>query len=366
MTLQGDQRRQQYFQLSSKIAQLDNARLSSLFDANTLGTGWGRNHTLDLGGSKVFVKRLPITDIERDNLFSTNNLYTLPTYYNYGVGSAGFGVSRELVAHIKTTNWVLSGEIENFPLLYHYRVVPFSGERIEVDLERHNGYVAYWGGNDNIGRYMLDRVNASYELVLFLEYIPYVLQPWLEQHPSQAQRMLDDLRGTIDFLRKNEIIHFDAHFFNVLTDGTRTYLTDFGLVLDKNFTLSDDERALFDGNTHYDYGEIVWCLDYTMVHLYEALSEHDKRQMREKYGMSTENYDEMRSVFVRNIEAIHADGVLGLDEQYVDCVVKYRDIIILMYDFFSSLRANPKKDTLFPHTELRRLLNDTGLVADER
>ena len=113
-----------YYRISSQIALLDNEYLGSLFAASESSTGWGRNHTIDIGDSKVFVKRVPVTDSEHANLFTTRNLHDLPTYYNYGVGSAGFGVFRELVAHIKTTNWVLNGEIENFPLMYHYRIVP--------------------------------------------------------------------------------------------------------------------------------------------------------------------------------------------------------------------------------------------------
>src|SRR5260370_21652884 len=91
-------RRRTYFELSSLIAQIDNAQLRCLFEASESRAGWGRNHTIDLGSSKLLVKRVPVTDTELDNFFSTKNLYRLPTYYNYGVGSAGFGVFRELVA----------------------------------------------------------------------------------------------------------------------------------------------------------------------------------------------------------------------------------------------------------------------------
>ena len=210
-------RRKKYFNLSSQIAQLDNLQLHSLFDDNASRTGWGINHIIDLGQSKVFVKRVPVTNIEYDNLFSTKNLYDLPTYYNYGVGSAGFGVFRELVTHIKTTNWVLDGAIPNFPLMYHYRIIPFSGQRANVDMERQKGYVEYWGNSANIGNYMLDRANANYELVLFLEYIPHVLETWLLENPSKFQRALDDLGTTITFLREKGIIHFDMHFQNILT-----------------------------------------------------------------------------------------------------------------------------------------------------
>ncbi|MEH2249210.1 hypothetical protein [Nostoc sp.] len=110
-------RKKRYFKLSSQIAQLDNAQLRSLFDnseSNESSTGWGMNHTIILEESKVFVKRIPVTNIEFENLFSTRNLYDLPTYCNYGFSSTGFGVFRELMTHIKTTNWVLCGAIASF------------------------------------------------------------------------------------------------------------------------------------------------------------------------------------------------------------------------------------------------------------
>tara|TARA_E500000331_G_scaffold355531_1_gene411250 strand:- start:1908 stop:2102 length:195 start_codon:yes stop_codon:yes gene_type:complete len=39
------------------------------------------------------------------------------------VGSAGFGVFREVFSHTKTTNWVLLGECTAFPLMHHHRIV---------------------------------------------------------------------------------------------------------------------------------------------------------------------------------------------------------------------------------------------------
>jgi hypothetical protein len=161
-------RRARYFKLNTQIAQLDTAQLCALFDAAAEQHGWGRNHTLTIGQSKIFVKRLPITEIEYNNQFSTTNLYNLPMYYHYGVGSAGFGVYRELVANIKITNWVLQGAVANFPLLYHYRIIPFSGARPDIDMERHSRYVEYWNNNANIGKYLLDRASAPYELALFI------------------------------------------------------------------------------------------------------------------------------------------------------------------------------------------------------
>jgi hypothetical protein len=189
-------RRQTYFNISSQIARLDDAQLRSLFDDRELSTGWGINQTIELGQSQVFVKRIPVTNLEYENLFATKNLYELPTYYNYGVSSAGFGVFRELITHIKTTTWVLAGSIATFPLMYHYRIVPFTGQRADVDLKRHKAYVKYWGNSANIGKYILDRANANYELVFFLEYIPHVLDVWLRENPGKLQQSLEVLNDT--------------------------------------------------------------------------------------------------------------------------------------------------------------------------
>ena len=134
-----DLRRKKYFKLSSQIAQFDNTQLCSLFDnseSNESSAGWGMNNTIVLGQSKVFIKRVPMTDTEYSNMFSTKNLYELPTYCSYGLGSTGFGDFRELVTYIKTTNWVLEGSIATFPLLYHYRIIPFFGQRVDVDRNR--------------------------------------------------------------------------------------------------------------------------------------------------------------------------------------------------------------------------------------
>ncbi|MBW4450992.1 MAG: hypothetical protein KME38_30285 [Spirirestis rafaelensis WJT71-NPBG6] len=359
-------RRKRYFKLSSQIAQLDNAQLHSLFnngESSESSTGWGINHTVVLGQSKVFVKRVPVTNIEYDNLFSTKNLYDLPTYCNYGFGSTGFGVFRELVTHIKTSNWVLEGAIATFPLMYHYRIIPFFGQLADVDRSRLKAYVEYWGNSANAGNYVLDRAIANYELVLFLEHIPHVLKTWLQENPNKLQQPLEDLRTTIDFLRNKGIIHFDAHFHNVLTDGEQTYLTDFGLALDKSFALTKDEASFFEQHIFYDYGEVLRNLGHLIRPSYDSCSEQDKRRIMEKYGIKEglQAY-ELGSILLDNIEQIHADGDMKLDEFYVASIVKYRSIIALMQGFFSEMWENNKKDTKLNHAKLQLLLKETGFL----
>jgi hypothetical protein len=363
-------RRKRYFKLNSQIAQLDNAQLCSLFansELNESSTGWGQNHAIILGESKVFVKRVPVTNLEFDNQFSTRNLYDLPTYCNYGFGSTGFGVFRELITHIKTTNWVLEGEIATFPLMYHYRIIPFFGRRTDADqenLKNLKGYVEYWGNSENLGKYVLDRAIANHELVMFLEYIPHILETWLRENPNKLKQSLDSSRQTIDFLRTKGIIHFDAHFRNVLTDGKQVYLTDFGLVLDKSFPLTRDEESFFEQNRFYDYGEILRNISHLIRPIFDECSENEKHRIIEKYGIKEGlKPHELGSILLDNIKQIHADEDIKLDEFYVTSIIKYRSIMTLMQDFFADMWENKRKDTKLRHRELEMLLKETGFVA---
>src|ERR1035437_1827322 len=101
---------------ATTLALLSDRQLATRVDrAAVIGSGiGGRSLLLDVEGTPVFVKRVPLTDLERrqDNVMSTANLFQLPPFYQYGIGSTGFGVWRELAAHTMTTNWVLSQRCE--------------------------------------------------------------------------------------------------------------------------------------------------------------------------------------------------------------------------------------------------------------
>ena len=59
--------------------------------------------------------------LEAANPSSTANLFDLPLFYHYGVGSSGFGVWRELDACLRASAWALSGEGPHFPQVHHWR-----------------------------------------------------------------------------------------------------------------------------------------------------------------------------------------------------------------------------------------------------
>ena len=354
-----------YYKLNTRLIYLDNEQLNSLFGGERNTRGWGENHVIKLGKSKVFVKRIPLTDLEYNHMFSTRNLYDLPTYYNYGVGSAGFGVFRELLTHIRTTNWVLQGEIENFPLMYHYRIMPRSVEKKDLDTDWYGRYVKYWNSNENIGKYILDRTNAKYEVVLFLEYIPYTFSKWFERNINQLNQSINQISNAITFLRGNGIIHFDVHFNNILTDGNKPYLTDFGLALDKRFDLSETERAFFRKNTYYDYGEFLFDFGEHLMSIYQELAETKRKKIMQEYGLETEmQHHECFMVLLENIDKIYAEGLMKVDKSYVKIVIKYRDIIVLMAKFFADMTQNDRKDTKYSHAKLKRLLEETEILQE--
>jgi hypothetical protein len=108
-----------YGAVSTALSLLSDGRLGELVDgAEVIGSGIGGASTvLDIGGVPVFVKRIPLTDLERrpENVRSTANVFWLPAFCQYGVGGPGFGAWREVAANVMATNWVLAGQNEAFP-----------------------------------------------------------------------------------------------------------------------------------------------------------------------------------------------------------------------------------------------------------
>jgi hypothetical protein len=245
--------------------------------------------------------------------------------------------------------------------MYHYRIRPLSGEFVSTVKQQLEDIVSCWGNNEAIKNYMQDKIKARYELVLFLEYIPHGLNQWLQENPNRIQASWGELCRTIAFLETKEIIHFDAHFKNVITDRKQIYLTDFGLVLDKSFDLSKEEKLFYDQNLGYDYGEITLNFGHLVVSFYNSFSDQNKQKIKQKYDLR-ENLKphELRSVLLENLERIQADDSIKLDPFFLNSLIKYREIIQLVHSFLVNLQNNDKNDTKFPQKTLRSLLKEVG------
>ncbi|MFD8893973.1 protein kinase family protein [Streptomyces sp. NPDC059566] len=262
---QHDARLAVYGTVATRLSLLSDRRLGEMVaSAPPLGSGiGGRSAELDIHGTRVFVKRVPLTDLETrpGNVRSTANLFGLPMFYQYGLGSAGFGAWRELAVHAMTTNWVLGGEYEGFPLMYHWRILPDSAPAGFADeFGGIDNAVAYWEGSQPVRKRLEAIGRSSRSLVLFLEHVPQTLAALLQEHRATAQTpgggapaWAEDAlaRGTA-FMSSHGLVHFDAHFHNILTDGRLIYFADFGLALSSGFELSATEQQFLADHVGYD------------------------------------------------------------------------------------------------------------------
>jgi hypothetical protein len=255
-----------YGTVATHLSLLSDRRLGEVVAAVVpLGSGiGGRSAELEIDGTRVFVKRVPLTDIELwpQNARSTANLFRLPMFYQYGVGSAGFGAWRELAVHTMTTNWVLGNEYEGFPLMYHWRVLPDSPPEGFVDeFGGIDGAVVHWDDSPAVRERLEAIGRSSSSLMFFLEHVPQTLATWLDGHRVAAPESMDGspflwveealTRGTA-FMSSHGLVHFDTHFSNVLTDGRLLYFADFGLALSSNFELSTAEAEFLTNHLAYD------------------------------------------------------------------------------------------------------------------
>ncbi|MEV4473225.1 hypothetical protein [Nonomuraea sp. NPDC049504] len=326
--------------VSTSLALCSDRALSELVDtAVPLGSGiGGKSALLEIAGTPVFVKRVPLTDLERqpEHVRSTANLFDLPAFCHYGVGAIGgpgFGVWRELAVHTMTTNWVLAAEHEGFPLMYHWRVLPDSTPLPE-ELADIDQAVAYWDGGSQVRHRIQALQQSSASVALFLEYIPQNLHQWLgvqveagDQATNRACAMVErELAAGISFMNSRGLLHFDAHFENILTDGQRLYFADYGLAISSGFELSQDEADFFGRHQTYDHCYSArYRVDWLVTALYE---------LRREDG-------ESRYKWVR----AYAEGerLTGIPEEAAAIIARHAPIAAVMSDFFRTFQRQSRQ-----------------------
>ncbi|WP_394618422.1 hypothetical protein JNUCC0626_04795 [Lentzea sp. JNUCC 0626] len=260
-----------YATISAALARLGDEELAELLERDEpAGSGiGGPTALLEVAGTRVFVKRLPLTDLELRLPGSTANLYDLPMHAHYGVGligAAGFGAWREVAVHEMTTGWVLDGSYDGFPLTYHWRVLPHPDQTLPAELEQ---AVDYWG--PEVAPRIEDLRASTSSIALFLECFPHNLHDWLnacDDFESACEMVERELAAGVEFMNSRGLLHFDGHFQNVLTDGSRLYFADYGLAISSSFELGEEEIAFFaehqDYDRHYTVTHLVWWFAYQL------------------------------------------------------------------------------------------------------
>jgi hypothetical protein len=343
-----------YGAVATALALLSDRRLRALVDAAPRiaeGIG-GTTVRLDVEGTPVFVKRVPLTDLERrpENVLSTANLFRLPTFFHYGVGSAGGGAWRELAAHAMTTNWVLAGRSGSFPMLYHWRVLtgprpaaPSGPDRAELDR-----MVEYWAGSPAVRERLTALAGASAGLLLFLEHVPHTVHEWLTAQvtagtaATEAAAVLVERRLPADvrFMTSAGLLHFDAHFGNVLTDGRRLYLTDFGLACSPRFELSAAEAAFLDEHRDHDACYAVTELVNWLVVAVAGAADRPERV-----------------AYIRRCAT--GEEPAGVPPAVAAIIRRYAPIAAVMNDFYGALYLDSRA-TPYPAAEIRRVCAQTA------
>lgn len=257
-----------FTQISTALALQGDQELTRLVDgAEQLASGiGGTTLAFEIEGCRVFAKRLRLTDLERrpENRMSTRNLFELPTFCQRNVGSAGFGVWRELAANVMTTDWALSRKLESFPLMYHWRVLEGAASSdaapLPDELSDIRAMVAYWDGSEAVGERLKALAGATASVVVFLEYLPWNLSAWLDRQLAAGPAAMEaacamverGLTDDVPLMNSLGLLHGDAHLGNILTDGHRLYFADLGLAMSERFELSTEESRYLDHNASLD------------------------------------------------------------------------------------------------------------------
>ncbi|KAA2261436.1 PTD012 family protein [Solihabitans fulvus] len=335
--------------VSTSLALYSDRELRDLVDtAVPMGSGiGGTSALLEVGGTPVFVKRVPLTDLERqpENVRSTANLFGLPDFCHYGVGligGAGFGAWRELAVHTMTTNWVLAQEYEGFPLMYHWRVLPHPGQPLPEELADVERVVAYWEGRPEARRRIEAVRDSSASIALFLEYIPQNLHDWLDvqikagdEAAEQACAMVArELEAGTSFMNARGLLHFDGHFQNILTDGERLFFADYGLSISSRFDLSKDEADFVAEHQTYDR-----C--YTVTHLVIWL-------VTALYGYRGDD----RAAFVR--ACARGELPTGIPQEVAAILTRHAPLAEVMTDFYREFQRESRQAP-YPLEAIRRI-----------
>lgn len=340
------QRIKLYSQISTSLACLSNEKLKQILaDSKPMHEGiGGKSALISIDDTPVFVKKVPLTDLEQldQNFMSTANLFNLPLSYQYGVGSAGFGAWRELATHIMTTNWgVITNQCANFPIMYHWRILPSHPGDININYWGNiEEYCQYWENSDVIRKRVENLNNASAHIALFLEYVPQNLHDWLSAQITKggdsaetAVIFVDEqLKATNKHMNESGLIHFDAHFENILTDGKQLYLSDFGLALSSKFDLTLAETEFLKQHHFYDQA----CAAVNLLHcIITTLFGKEHWEIR--------------------LHKYLAGELSNISPAINTIINRYAPIALLMDEFFQKLQKE-SKSTPYPATQLEKLL----------
>jgi serine/threonine protein kinase len=142
----------------------------------------------------------------------------------------------------------------------------------------------------------------------------------------------EHLNATNKHMNTHGLMHFDAHFENILTDGERLYLSDFGLALSSKFNLLAAEKEFLKQHQSYDQA----CAAVNLLHcIITSFFGEEKWEVRLREYLA---------------------GELSEAPPVIAAMIKrYAPIALVMDEFFQKLQKE-SKSTPYPATQLKKLL----------
>jgi len=278
----------------------------------------------------------------------------MPLGCQYGVGSPGFGVWREMAANTMATELAIDGDLECFAAMYHWRVMdgPMSDGPLFEELADIDGFVAYWHGSAGVRRRVEAIAAAPAHVALFLEYIPTRVPQWLTEQVAKGDASTSAAVDLVEecFVRDIPamnaagLFHFDAHFGNMLTDGNQIYLADFGLATSPTFELSGPERDFLERNASHDTAHTITRLvDWLVTEFVDPPSR------------------EARDAFIHEVAAT-GDVAVSMNASARRVIERYAPIAAVINAFYARLHGEDKTAP-YPTDAVLKAFDSSALEA---
>jgi hypothetical protein len=151
------------------------------------------------------------------------------------------------------------------------------------------------------------------------------------------------LLGAVSHMRWEGMTHFDAHYDNVLTDGQRIFLSDFGLATARQFQLTSTERRFLLLTADHDLAYCAATLVNTIVGALVGFSGPKER-----------------NAYVRR--CARRGHCLDLTGGLADTVVRYAGIASVVNDFYWQ-RHGGNYTMDYPAADIAGALKEAGIPA---
>ena len=184
--------------------------------------------------------------------------------------------------------------------------------------------------------------------MLFLEHVPWTLSAWLEhqfaaQHGAMASTLAMVERALsvdIPLMNSSGLLHGDAHFGNILTDGQRLYFADLGLATSERFALSADESSYLRHNATLDRGYALskW-VNWLVKAFAPAVDSQANRFELVRAAARGQALDQL---------------VPGFPSSVAEMVHRHAPIATLINDFYVKLHSEDRRAP-YPHDQMEAL-----------